>query len=88
MMQFLEKTLQMDPKPKTFVPPKLPKLPKYDMGGHKINTEINSRFQDNVRQMSRLRVANVLRTRMAKIHNIPMCNENYQSRWKRKKEAK
>ena len=78
MMQFLEKTLKLDPKPKSFVPPNLPNLSKYDLGGHKIKTDINSRFQDNIRQMTRLRVANVLRTRMAKNHNIPMCNENYQ----------
>ena len=88
MMQFLEKTLKLDPKPKSFVPPNLPNLSKYDLGGHKIKTEINSRFQDNIRQMTRLRVANVLRTRMAKNHNIPMCNENYQRGGKWRKEAK
>ena len=79
MMKFLEKTLKLDPKPKTFTPPNLPNLPnlsKYDLGGHKFKTD--SRVQDNIRQMTRLRVANVLRTRMAKHHNIPMCNENYQ----------
>ena len=76
MMQYLEKTLHLDPNQKTTGPPKLPRL---NLGGLKANTDLNSHFQDNIRQMTRLRVANALRTRMAKNQNILTWNKKDQS---------
>ena len=68
MMKYLaEKTLHLDPKHKSTGPPKLKKLPRF------------SHFQDNIRQMTRLRVANALRTRMAKNQNILTWNKKDQS---------
>ena len=76
MMKYLEKTLHLDPKQKTTGPPK---LPRFDLGGLKANTDLNSHFQDNIRQMTRLRVANALRTRMAKNKSILTWNKKDQS---------
>ena len=63
MMLVLEKTLQMDPKRKSFVPRNLQN--GLGLGG----------FQDSIRQITRIRVANALRNKMAKNYNISTCNE-------------
>lgn len=83
MMHFLEKTLKLGPRQKPFVSPKLqnmPKLPRFDMGGLKVNTDTHSDNQDNIRQMTRLRVANALRRRMEKNQNILTSNKKDQIR--------
>ena len=75
MMQFLEKTLQLEPKQKTLVLPTSPKMPRFDFEALKVKNDLNSDFQENIRKMTRLRVANALRTRMASQHNISTCNK-------------
>ena len=76
MMKYLEQTLHLDSKQKTTGPPK---LLRFDLGGLKAKTDLNSHFQDNIRQMTRLRVANALRTRMAKNKSILTWNKKDQS---------
>ena len=75
MMKFLEKTLQLEPKPKTPAPPK---RPRFDLERKQVQNILNSDLQENIREMTRLRVANALRSRIAN-HNILTWNKKDQS---------
>ena len=69
MMQFIQKTLNLEPKHNSFVKPQLPALPKlsrFNVGGLKSKTDNSSKFKENIRKIVRLRVANALKTRMEK----------------------
>lgn len=76
MMQFLEKTLQLEPKPKTPAPLE---RPNFDLERLQVKSNMNSDFQENIRKMTRLRVANALRTRIANHHNFSTWNKKDQS---------